>query len=97
MTPLGGEDVPPRPNDYEISFFSAKIPQCQFVEIALVRVTSQLFVSKTELIDALKNRARELGGDAIVNLATFVEQGEKLDRLGYTGTIIRFTENDCRG
>jgi len=40
-------------------------------------------------VDALRSKARKLGGDAVVRLA-FGDAGE------VTGTVIRFQRDDCK-
>jgi len=46
-------------------------------------------ISHDAALDALRNKARKLGGDALVRLAF-----DESDAI--TGTVIRFDHEDCR-
>jgi hypothetical protein len=90
------------PTTGEITLFSTKHPACEYDEIGLVNVTrAHGFNSMQSLIDALRERAREMGGHAVVgvSLAARVEGsgegGVNTDR-DLTGTVIRFNTPDCR-
>lgn len=94
ITPLGGP-YPERPPDAPILEYSTRLPECPYVEVALLAAFEADLGSLESTLRALEGRTRSLGGDAIVHLAR-VEQGGPARRPGYTGTAIRFTEPDCR-
>jgi len=75
------------------------LPQTSFVEIAAVQARKRGIDSDEKVINALKDRARELGGDAIIGLALKtisrdiidVHKGFRTVRYQiYLGTVIRF-------
>jgi hypothetical protein len=99
------KSLPPRPADHEIVLFSTKLPSCPYEEIGVVNATRRDSYTRYEaLLDALKARAREMGGDAIVGLGQqqAVSGGTVIGStvsIGSSdvlaGTVIRFTESGC--
>lgn len=87
---------PPSAADTEILKYSTKMPECPYVEVALLAgFEAELGSSLDDTLRALEERTRRLGGDAIVRL-TRIERGGDSSKSGYTGTAIRFTEEGCR-
>jgi hypothetical protein len=90
------------PTTGEIMLFSTKQPACEYDEIGLVNVKrAHGFNSMQSLIDALRERARQMGGHAVlgVSLAARVEssgEGDVSTDRDLTGTVIRFKMADCR-
>jgi hypothetical protein len=97
--------VPPRPTDHQIVLFSTKLPTCPYEEIGLITAQRRHgFNSYESVLEAMKSRAREMGGDAVVALdqqqtvnggtvigkTVNINTGEAL-----TGTVIRFTDSGC--
>lgn len=88
------------PSTGEIALYSTKVPTCAYDEIGLVHVKRRHgFTDLQDLIDAMRERAREMGGNAIVGvgLAARVEGSSdsiNLDR-DVSGTVIRFQQPDC--
>lgn len=93
-TPLGGP-YPPTPPREEILKYSTKMPECPYVEVAVLAGFESSLGSLDATLRALEERTRDLGGDAIVRL-TRIEKGGESPKSGYTGTAIRFTEEGCR-
>jgi hypothetical protein len=94
-TQLSGP-YPPAPPDTEILRYSTKLPECPYVEVALLAgFDIELGSSLDDTLRALEERTRRLGGDAIVSL-TRIERGGDPPKSGYTGTAIRFTKEGCR-
>ena len=61
---------PPRPDDAEVRVYRAQQPSCSFDEIGLVTWSPRHdFESLEEGVTGMKQRAREMGGDAIVDFA----------------------------
>jgi hypothetical protein len=80
----------PRPAQTPIAVYGSQRPSCAFTEIAIVKARRETWMaSRDAALDALRNRARQLGGDAVVNLAF-----DDSDAL--TGTVIRFKDEDCK-
>ena len=94
-----------QPDGGEITVFSTKRPECPYDEIALItggRRSS--WNSLDDILAAMRVRARELGGDAIVGLGS----GEELEGSGgdgvvnlsseirLKGTVARFSDRNCR-
>ena len=78
-----------RPNDTPIQLFSSQLPTCAFTELAIVKARRETWmVSTTAAVDALRKKARQLGGDALVRLSFD-------DGTDVTGTVIRFEQDDC--
>jgi hypothetical protein len=72
-----------------IAVYSSQQPTCAFSEIAVVKARRETWlVSHDAALDALRNKAKELGGDAVVNVAFD-------DNDALTGTVIRFDRDDC--
>jgi hypothetical protein len=100
------KSVPARPPDHEIMLFSTKLPSCPYDEIGLVTAKPEYrWNSHEDVLEALKQRARKMGGDAVVGLSQqqTVNGGtvwgstvniNSSDAL--TGTVIRFTEEGCK-
>ncbi|MEJ2218365.1 MAG: hypothetical protein P8099_17315 [Gemmatimonadota bacterium] len=99
------EQAPPRPPDSQVQLYSTRLPSCPYEEIGLVRGRKRAFSSMQAVLASLQRRAREMGGDAIVGLgqgrtvtgATVVNDVASVDVSdGLAGTVIRFTDPDCR-
>jgi hypothetical protein len=97
---------PPRPHDFRIRMYSTERPRCPFEEIGTVRSRKPGFwVSMEDVAEAVRDVARELGGDAIIGV-TSVSQINGGTVIGSTvtvdtdpvlsGTVIRFKEAECR-
>jgi hypothetical protein len=73
-----------------VQLYSAKLPSCPFEEIGIVRARKEIdVVSDDALVDALREKARELGGDALVRIS-FVAKSD------LAATVIRFKQDGCR-
>jgi hypothetical protein len=85
--------------DHEIRLFSTRAPTCPYDEIGLVVVRpASGFTSLQSMLDHMKQRAREMGGDAIVALTP--QQGadaggEAGSRTTLSGTVVRLRGRDC--
>lgn len=91
-----GPAHPPRSSESEILLFSVRIPECPFEEIGLLTVERAPgpFVSAKGALRAIKNRAGEMGGDAVIGLSQLaVTEGFN---GGLAGTVVRFDEETCR-
>jgi hypothetical protein len=94
----------PRPEDHEISVHSATLPGCPFEEVGIATATKRAFTSMQDVLGALKERARGMGGDALVGvsesaLRDAVPIGSTVvfeDVPSLTATVVRFTDPDCR-
>lgn len=73
-----------------------RIPECTFEEIGLLTVERGPgpFVSAEKRLRAVKDRARHMGGDAVIGL-TQLPATEGF-RGGLAGTVVRFNEETCR-
>jgi hypothetical protein len=79
-----------RSRETPIALYSSQLPTCAFTEIAIVKARRETWmVSNDAAVDALRSKAREVGGDALVRLA-FGDNSE------VTGTVIRFERDDCK-
>jgi hypothetical protein len=95
-TTMIGQPRAPDPEASEILVFSAKIPECPFDEIALVSAGKddmQLGTGMDDLLEAMKQRAHELGGHAIVGLTE--RPRTKAEGPSLAGTVIRFRSSEC--
>jgi hypothetical protein len=93
-TRLGGP-YPPRGAQDDILVYSTRMPECPFVEVAVLAGFEGNLGSLETTLKALQERTRALGGDALVRL-TRIEKGGDPPRSGYTGTAVRFTQDGCR-
>ena len=96
------ETYPPRSADHPIRVYSTKTPECPYEEVGLVsaRQQNRLTVTMEDILEALKARAREMGGDAVVGVSQGTEpQGGAVGEISgepvIAGTVIRFTQADC--
>jgi hypothetical protein len=79
-----------RSNETPIPLYSSQVPKCAYAELALVTARRETWMVSTDAaVNALRNKARQLGGDAVVRLA-FGDHGD------VTGTVIRFEGDDCK-
>jgi hypothetical protein len=90
VVPLASAPYEPRPADHPIRLFSSQLPTCPFDEIAIVSARREFnLVSTAAVTEALRKKARELGGDALVRVS-FLEGDAVL-----SGTVIRFKDGSC--
>ena len=79
-----------RSADTPIAVYSAQQPTCAFTEIAIIKARRETWmVSHGAALDALRSKARKLGGDAVIKVAFD-------DNDAITGTVIRFDRDDCK-
>ena len=91
VVPFAPTKYQPRPKDYSIALYSAQLPTCPFEEIAIVSARAEYnFVSTGAVAEALRKKARQLGGDALVRVG-FVDSHDTI-----SGTVIRFKRDDCK-
>jgi len=85
-------------SDHPIQFFSTQTPNCPYEEIAMVSLSRNK-------ANKLRNIAREMGGDAVVNVrisgystgAVLVGNAViKTYRNGLSGIVIRWLHEDCK-
>ncbi len=95
-TPFG-QTYPPRSAEAEILIYSARTPECPFEEIGLVTAHKRPHgTSMEEVLSALKQRTRVMGGDAVARLSEVPPVPETERGPGLSGTVIRFSDEDCR-
>ena len=93
--------APPNPPDHSIRFYSTRLPTCAYEELGLVSAKKRLgWNSMEDLLAAAQQRAREMGGDAIVSLRevphlTGNAEGVSTDE-SLSGTVVRFKDPGCR-
>ena len=99
----------PRSKDAPVRIYQAARPNCEFQEIGIVRGQPRTrFDSLDEIFDAMRSRARSMGGDAIVGLTIQEPRGETVivnngpvavasssGVTTYSGTVVRFAEASC--
>ena len=99
------EYIPPKPTNYPIRVYRTTLPTCPFEEIGHVSARQRnKLITMDSVMDALRDQAREMGGDAIIGLSEddqtqggVISGGSIiLDRDPVlSGTVIRFTDPDC--
>lgn len=93
-----GQPQVPDTEPTDVLVFSAKVPACPFEEIALVSAGKSDLpepgMGMDDLLAAMKQRAHELGGHAIVGLTE--RPRTKAEGPSLSETIIRFSSNECR-
>lgn len=107
LTKLSPTALAPRPEDYPIQIMREKRPSCAFDELAIVNATRpNTLVSMDAMVEALRKKAREVGGDAIIGLSnearvtgaspSYVDNSVDVDRKTVlSGTVIRFKSATC--
>lgn len=97
-------DVAPRAPEHEIQLYSTKLPSCPYEEVGVIRAKRRAFASLQDVLAALKERARGMGGDAVVGVGQTqsVSGGVVVENVvsvgsqeGLAGTVIRFTDPSC--
>lgn len=97
--------LPPQPADHPIRFYAETRPQCPYEEIGRVssRKRSSL-VSMDKVMESLRERARQMGGDAIIGIGEHTEtRGASIvgsqvvanNDPVFAGTVIRFKDSTC--
>ena len=106
---FGPHGSQPRPKDAPVRIYQAARPNCVFQEIGIVRGQPRTrFDSLDEIFDAMRSRARAMGGDAIVGLTIQEPRGETVvvatgpvpvvsssGVTTYSGTVVRFADPSC--
>lgn len=101
----------PRPEQAPVRIYQETRPRCPFEEIGWVRGAPRTrFDSPDEVLEAMRARARRMGGDAIVAFSAgerpegAVVTGEGAVAVAgvshgsvFQGTVVRFTQADCTG
>jgi hypothetical protein len=96
-------DAMPGPRAAEVQLFSTKVPACAYDEIGLIRGDKRSgFDSLQEVVDGMRARARDMGGDAIIAVgmgkhlqgSSAVETGESSSVL--SGIVVRFKDSGCK-
>jgi hypothetical protein len=105
VTKLWPEPLEPRPAGYEIRIYQEKQPRCAFDEIARLSTDQTADIHTGDaLAEILRVKARELGGDAIINLASETRTAGATGTDGqvtlektpvWSGTVIRFKSLKC--
>ena len=93
-TTMLGPLFPPQAVDAPVQTFSAKVPECPFEELALVTGLRRGGAGSEEVLEAMKERVRLMGGHAMVGLQELHKT--ESHGSGYTATAIHFTEPECR-
>jgi uncharacterized protein YbjQ (UPF0145 family) len=98
--------LPPQPADHPVKTYWTQLPACPCEEIGIV--SSEIRRKSTpieEAIAALMQRAREMGGDAVVGLTEDERtsgakvRGSRVVVSSHrilSGTVVRFREPACR-
>jgi hypothetical protein len=95
----------PRAADHPIRFYGSTRPECPFEEVGTVRARKpNSFVSMEAVAESIRERARSMGGDAVIGVgeatetrgASLVGSAVVLNRDPVvSGTVIRFTNAAC--
>lgn len=93
FTELNGR-MRPREGLATVAVLNTHIPACPYTELGIATAFPGLSPQKGAL-DALKRKALEVGGDAIVAIQT-VNSGGRHPTQGYSATVIRFDQPGCR-
>ena len=98
-------EMPLPPASGDVAIFSTKAPTCAYDEIGFIHVQRRYGTDLQTMIDALRVRAREMGGTGIVGVAltTDVSGSASADHIvtdatatGLSGTVVRFRDSTCR-
>jgi|SRR5476649_2655056 hypothetical protein len=105
VTNVRPEQWEPRPASYDIRIYTDKEPRCEYTTIAQLS-TDQTRDIRTvdDLLQILRSKARELGGDAIMKLGHETstaglaghDQSYTLEKTEvWSGTLIRWKSQAC--
>jgi hypothetical protein len=92
----------PRPASHPIQIYSTRAPECPYDEVGLVQARSITPATPMqEVLEAMRRGAREMGGDAVIlrqveGAASSESSGGLHPSTGLGGTVIRFSDPDCR-
>jgi hypothetical protein len=95
----------PRTPPDQIRFYQVERPRCSFKEVGHVTMGSRFFAPWSRVVRKAREKAHEMGGDAIVSLRESTRiSGAVLSKDGISttettslsGTVVRFTEPTCR-
>lgn len=93
----------PRPEDHPIQLYGSALPECPYEEVALVSARGKRSAS-SQLLDAVRDQARKMGGDAVLGLSQDTDISGAVPvgaiivpvkRLVISGTVIRFRDPHC--
>mgnify|MGYP006305455251 CR=1 FL=1 len=96
VTELNGT-FEPRRSLAEVAVFTTQTPDCPYQEIAIVTAYQGDFPDFSDLdnvLTAVKEGSHAIGADAVVGVR-LVSRGGESGRQGYSGTAIRFQDEDC--
>lgn len=84
-------------SDMVIEVYSTRAPECPYDELGLLRVLTSPAIgfSEADALGALKQKARDMGADAIAALSNYHVPDTAGARLGLKGTAIRFKDEAC--
>jgi hypothetical protein len=95
----------PRPAIYDIRIYRDSQPRCAFEEIAHLSTDQTVDIHTPDaLLEILRVKAREIGGDAIINLDSEIHTAGMSGTNGqvtlektpvWSGTVIRFKSLKC--
>ncbi|HUP90186.1 MAG TPA: hypothetical protein VM100_12575 [Longimicrobiales bacterium] len=98
--------APLPPSNDEVTIYSTRLPSCAYDEVGMDRVEKRTgFTSLQSMIDAMRDRARNMGGDAVVRLIpTGRTEHASTDPVtqvitndtGLTGVVVKFKDASCR-
>lgn len=100
-----GTPSPERTPPSAIRFYEVERPRCAFKEIGHINTRTGLFSSWHSVVRKTRERASEMGGDAVVAIressrvsgATVTQNGIGIhESTSLAGTVIRFTNPACR-
>jgi hypothetical protein len=93
-------EAAPAPQDQPIAYYSARMPECAFEELGVVRGHGDMRLTSLQaVLDRMAVEARRLGGHAIIGITqsrvTDSVSTSREGESGLFGTVIRFTSPDC--
>jgi hypothetical protein len=95
----------PRTPADRIRFYETQRPTCEYAEIGHVTAHGRLFASWDKVLRKARERAHDMGGDAIVSVRETTrvsgaviskESISTTERTSFSGTVIRFSKANCR-
>jgi hypothetical protein len=95
-TTMIGAAAAPEVDARDVLVFSVRVPDCPFEEIAIVSATKGDFQppDMDALLRSLRDRARQLGGHALVGVTE--RPRTEVEGPSLVGTVVRFTSPECR-
>ncbi|HEX8392772.1 MAG TPA: hypothetical protein VF665_10490 [Longimicrobium sp.] len=98
---FGAGETAPRPAEAQVRVYQQNRPTCAFTEVGWVSGSRRLPTQSPDaVLAAMRERAKQMGGDAIVGLVSGGSARSGTEAAGasdplFSGTVVRFNDPGC--